>query len=183
MYKLAGKEPNIGWPRTFFQQKWAAKSKTRGYHGEHIPEKKWKRLFSRRLMSAVDMSPEYLAAHDGSEQAAGRGSGLSTTNVTAETYSRVAGLQGADSQPGRGMSVRMDTNKRIQDPIKNMTPYMHMTYAPLERRLDTAVFRALFASSIRQARQFVVHGGVKVNGKKVRPATPFYMRRIETNSR
>lgn len=49
-----------------------------------------------------------------------------------------------------------------------MTPYMQMTFAPLERRLDTAVFRALFASSVRQARQFVIHGAVKVNGKKVR---------------
>jgi ribosomal protein S4 len=44
---------------------------------------------------------------------------------------------------------------------------MHMTYFPTERRLDTAVWRALFASSARQARQFVVHGFVKVNGKKV----------------
>lgn len=42
-----------------------------------------------------------------------------------------------------------------------------MVYAPAERRLDTAIFRALFASSTRQARQFVVHGYVKVNGKTV----------------
>ena len=48
-----------------------------------------------------------------------------------------------------------------------MIPYMQMAFAPLERRLDTAIFRALFASSARQARQFVVHGAVKVNGKKM----------------
>jgi ribosomal protein S4 len=48
------------------------------------------------------------------------------------------------------------------------TPYMHMTFHPLERRLDTAIFRALFASSTRQARQFVTHGWVKVNGKKMK---------------
>lgn len=42
-----------------------------------------------------------------------------------------------------------------------------MTFHPLERRLDTAIWRALFASSVKQARQFVVHGGVKVNGKKM----------------
>ena len=41
-------------------------------------------------------------------------------------------------------------------------PYMAMTFAPLERRLDTAVFRAVFASSARPARQLVVHGAVKV---------------------
>ena len=45
---------------------------------------------------------------------------------------------------------------------------MNMVYAELERRLDTAIFRAMFASSARQAREFVVHGYVKVNGKKVR---------------
>lgn len=118
-------------------------------------------MFSRRLMSAVEMSPEYLAAHDGSEQAAGRGSGLSTTRLTAEDFSRVPKLN------ARTASDITNPNSRIEEPVKKMTPYMHMTYAPLERRLDTAVFRALFASSIRQARQFVVHGGVKVNGKKV----------------
>lgn len=47
------------------------------------------------------------------------------------------------------------------------TPYMNMTFWPLERRLDTAIHRALFASSVSQARQFVVHGFVKVNGKKM----------------
>lgn len=85
---------------------------------------------------------EYLARYDGSEQAAGRGSG-------------------ADSKTKRKAVPR--------------TPYMNMVYAPIERRLDTAIFRALFASSTRQARQFVVHGAVKVNGKKVHMAfTPRY---------
>jgi ribosomal protein S4 len=50
---------------------------------------------------------------------------------------------------------------------RNITPLMQMTYAPVERRLDMAVFRSLFATSIRQARLMVVHGAVTVNGKKV----------------
>lgn len=70
---------------------------------------------------------------------------------------------GANESAGRGSG--RDT-KEDDDPTP-LTPYMQMTYAPLERRLDTAIFRALFASSARQARQFVVHGAVKVNGKKV----------------
>lgn len=37
----------------------------------------------------------------------------------------------------------------------------------LELRLDNIVYRAGFASSIRQARQMVVHGHFLVNGKKV----------------
>ncbi len=123
--------------KTFFQQKWAAKSMTRGYHGEYIRERKWQDMFRPRMPSVVSMNYRDLARSDGSEHAAGRGSG-------------------PDRSPDE---KRLTTGK---------TPYMHMTYGPMERRLDMAVFRALFASSARQARQFVVHGFVKVNGKKVR---------------
>jgi ribosomal protein S4 len=80
------------------------------------------------------MDHKYLARYDGSEQAAGRGSGADT---------------------------------KAEQNTPPMTPYMQMTYYPIERRLDTAIFRALFASSTRQARQFCIHGLVKVNGKKV----------------
>jgi small subunit ribosomal protein S4 len=37
----------------------------------------------------------------------------------------------------------------------------------LERRLDTVVYRMGFARTIMQARQFVNHGHIQVNGKKV----------------
>jgi ribosomal protein S4 len=85
------------------------------------------------------MNPRYLAEYDGSEQAAGRGSGRDTADKFFNT-----------------IQVK-----------QKLVPFMHMTYAPIERRLDMAVWRAMFASSARQARQFVVHGMVKVNGKKV----------------
>ncbi|KAI4751651.1 alpha-L RNA-binding motif-containing protein [Aureobasidium sp. EXF-3400] len=129
--------------KTFFQQKWLAKSLTRAYHGEQIREGKWTRMFDRRLPAVVPMDYKLLARTDGSEQAQGRGSGL---NIT---------IKKDDS----------DGEQRESKPQR--TPYMHMTYFPTERRLDTAVWRALFASSARQARQFVVHGSVKVNGKKM----------------
>lgn len=134
LYSIAQlKPPNLA-NRTYFQQKWTAKSDTRAYHGEQIREKKWKRLFRRNLPAVVSMDHKYLAVYDGSEQAAGRGAGADSTEKTH---------------------------------IIPQTPYMQMTYYPIERRLDTAIFRSLFASSVRQARQFVVHGLVKVNGKKV----------------
>ncbi|OSS53229.1 hypothetical protein B5807_02559 [Epicoccum nigrum] len=133
LYSIAQlKRPDLG--RTFFQQKWTAKADTRAYHGEQIREKKWARQFKRSIPAVVSMDHKYLARHDGSEQAAGRGAGA-------------------------------DAQERARTPP--MTPYMQMTYYPTERRLDTAVFRALFASSVRQARQFCVHGLVKVNGKKM----------------
>ena len=37
----------------------------------------------------------------------------------------------------------------------------------LESRLDNLVYRLGFASSIRQARQMVVHGHIRVNGQKI----------------
>ncbi|KAI9376654.1 hypothetical protein BJX61DRAFT_488645 [Aspergillus egyptiacus] len=125
--------------RTHFQQKWRTKSAARAYHGEQVPETQWVRMFSRRIRSVVPMDPLSLAKDDGSQISAGRGSGLE------------------DNLPVR-------PGRRENDKI----PYTHMTFAPLERRLDVAIFRALFASSARQARQFVVHGAVTVNGKKMR---------------
>ncbi|KAL3418320.1 S4 domain-containing protein [Phlyctema vagabunda] len=125
-------------PQTFFQQKWKAKSVTRAYHGEHILEGHWKRMFRSRFRAVVPMSQQELASNDGSVWAEGRGSGLEEKPSNPPNYPRDWSI-----------------------------PYMQMTYAPMERRLDTAIFRALFASSARQARQFVVHGRVKVNGKKM----------------
>ncbi len=137
LYNLSRLKPINTAFYTFYQQKWAAKSMTRAYHGEQIREKQWQRMFTPHLNSVVPMDHRYLAEHDGSELAAGRGSGK--------------------EQPTKG---KMNRGKML-------IPYMHMTYAPIERRLDMAIFRALFASSARQARQFVTHGKVRVNGKKV----------------
>lgn len=47
------------------------------------------------------------------------------------------------------------------------TPFMLQTFAPLEKRLDFALFRAMFSSSVRQARQFILHGYVQVNGRRI----------------
>lgn len=89
------------------------------------------------------MDYKYLAEHDGSELAEGR---------------------------GQGQDIKLAFRERLPQ----RTPYMEMTYHPIERRLDTSIWRALFASSARQARQFVVHGFVKVNGKKVIKANCFF---------
>lgn len=53
------------------------------------------------------------------------------------------------------------------------TPVTLQTYAALEKRLEFALFRAMFASSVRQARQFILAGDVKVNGVVVKhPSFP-----------
>jgi len=75
---------------------------------------------------------------------------------------------GSEMGGGRGSGLD-DSNKKAPPE----TPYMYQTYAPMERRLDMAIFRAMFASSALQARQFVIHGFVKVNGKTLQ--YPNYM--------
>lgn len=136
--------------RTYFQQKYAAKQETRRYHGEHLTKRQWQNIFKHSLHSVVPMSAVSLAAGGGSEQAMGRGSGLELL------------------PPGR--RERMPGSPAG---IMGKVPYMNQMWAPMERRLDMAIFRAMFASSARQARQFVVHGFVNVNGKKMKH--PGYM--------
>ena len=83
-------------------------------------------------------------------------------------HNYLARYDGSEQAAGRGAGATAQDDPTMPPP----TPYMQMTYFPIERRLDTAIFRSLFASSVRQARQFVVHGLVKVNGKKVGPMVP-----------
>lgn len=145
-------------------------------------------MFSRRMLSVVNMDPEYMAHNDGAEQALGRGSGrhlpreddLSPWHGSGKTPSEVLRNSGgmlirhADrEEPDMGAEAR-ETAGHInpQEATTGSTPYMHMAFAPQERRIDVAIFRAMFASSVRQARQFVVHGAVTVNGQKVRGLTP-----------
>lgn len=172
--------------RTFFQQKWTAKALTRAYHGEHIKEQKWTRMFERRLRSVVDMNPVYMALNDGAEQATGRGSGLERPRPEDETpYRNLHGkAERSWKMPGgAGMAVfepLVDMNEvtsvsEMGEDVRTTnvqeqsgpTPYMNMAFAPIERRIDVAIFRAMFASSARQARNMVIHGKVKVNGQAV----------------
>ncbi len=47
----------------------------------------------------------------------------------------------------------------------------------LERRLDTVIYRAKFATTVFSARQLINHGHIKVNGKKVN--IPSYLIKTE----
>ncbi|KAJ5126123.1 hypothetical protein N7526_008300 [Penicillium atrosanguineum] len=76
----------------------------------------------------------------------------------------LAADDGSKASAGRGSGLE----KAEKGITKRLTPYTQMAFAPLERRLDVAIFRSLFASSTRQARQFVIHGAVTVNGHKMR---------------
>lgn len=182
LYNLATWTPRLTrFKRTFFQQKWYAKSVTRGYHAPQMRERDWARMFNRKQPAVIDIDPTYLAKYDGTEQSAGRGSGRQVLpgkegdQVNAANFSeydrRRHNLFRVTNQ-GKIPPYRYEKDVMVglqAKPMEKLTPYMQMTYAPLERRLDTAIFRAMFASSTLQARQFCIHGAVTVNGKKVRP--------------
>ncbi|KAJ5169015.1 uncharacterized protein N7482_004609 [Penicillium canariense] len=81
---------------------------------------------------------------------------MNTSDLAADDGSKVSAGRGSGLKEG-GPTQR-----------SRLIPYTQMAFAPLERRLDVAIFRSLFASSTRQARQFVIHGAVTVNGQKMR---------------
>ena len=64
--------------------------------------------------------------------------------------------------------AQLDASLRGDGAKIERTPYPLQTFAALEKRLDVALFRAMFASSVRQARQFILHGNVWVNGLKIK---------------
>ncbi|KAI9894044.1 MAG: mitochondrial 37S ribosomal protein nam9 [Vezdaea aestivalis] len=109
--------------------------------------------------SGFEEGNDLVAKDGGSEVMANKITGT-MANADAE-YGATIGYE-----PGK---VVQSTGEIVHNHVPlERTPFMQMLYAPIERRLDSAIHRALFASSIRQARQFVLHGGVKVNGKKMK---------------
>lgn len=120
---------------TMFQQKWKAKQLVRAYHGDWIPETKFKRHYL----------PDGLPP------------------IVADTTASARVPSTSSSRAGRDRDAAVPSNK---------VPLASMMFAELEKRLDTVVFRCCFADSVYRARMMVVHGKVKLNGRKVRSRQP-----------
>ena len=41
--------------KTLYQQKWYGKMNTRGYHGEHLTERRWARMFDPKLEDVAQL--------------------------------------------------------------------------------------------------------------------------------
>jgi ribosomal protein S4 len=124
--------------KTLFQQRWYAKRMTRAYHGDRITERRWQALFDRH------------------------GRWLPTGHSVGEDMSGLSNI--LRQTPGFGGAA--DATRSSIPPMNQRSTLASLTYAALERRLDIAVFRCLFAPSVYAAKQMVRHGKVKVNGKK-----------------
>ncbi|MCT4562928.1 MAG: 30S ribosomal protein S4 [Maledivibacter sp.] len=93
------------------------------------------------------------------------GNGQSRTNRKLSPY----GVQLLEKQRLRAYYEVMEKQFRryVKAAIKDKEKTGISLITKLECRLDNLVYRLNFASSIRQARQMVVHGHILVNGKKV----------------
>ncbi|KAL1411033.1 hypothetical protein Q8F55_001980 [Vanrija albida] len=129
--------------RTLFQQRWLAKRLTKGYHGDHILEKKFKRWFL----------PD----------------SLPTIRHNAGSEKKAAKVDVAKWVEGKARAGgRTDAERRAAALAKDaLAPVGTLMYGEVERRLDVVIFRACLAQSVWQARSYVTHGHVKLNGKTV----------------
>ncbi|KAG6883116.1 hypothetical protein C0993_007766 [Termitomyces sp. T159_Od127] len=53
-----------------------------------------------------------------------------------------------------------------EEAIKGMAPVGSLMFSEVERRLDIFLFRCCFVHSVYEARRLIIHGNVKLNGKK-----------------
>ena len=126
--------------KTLFQQRWAAKSLVRAYHGDFINEKSFKRWY------------------------------LPTTLPDVRSRRRVAGDDTLDlNKWAKQDKVVEKGTKVLQEDAENaqLAPVGSMMFAEVERRIDVFIFRACMAHSVYEARRMVVHGDVLLNGQKV----------------
>lgn len=129
-----------------YYQRYTAKRFMRAYHGDHLPETRFKRWYL-----PVDL-PSFVK--DG-----GSGSGSS------------AGASGGAEKSGGGLFSSLKTAASSSTSAESSTPRLPVSslmVREIERRLDTAVFRSCFARSIYEARAMVLAGKITLNGAKTK---------------
>lgn len=131
---------------TLFQQRWKAKRLVRGYHGDDIGEKKFKKWYLPQLIP--DVRPK-------------RPIGLATRSMDALRLGN------------RTKEAKMLEESIIKaDRELASAPVGSLMFIEVEKRIDTIVFRSCLATSVYQARHLVLSGRVKLNGEVCnRPGT------------
>lgn len=122
-----------------YHQRYTAKRFLRSYHGDHLPEKRFKRWFL-----PVDLPP--FVTNEASGADSKRSGGLFETIQGPNTASKSHGGNLAQEVP--------------------KLPVSSLMVREVERRLDTVVFRSCFARSIYEARAMVLAGSVSLNGTR-----------------
>lgn len=123
---------------TLFQQRWKAKRLVRGYHGDYIGEKKFKKWYLPELIP--DVRPRR------------------PMDRTIETM-KIANRSKE--------AVALDKTAKKEDEEFARSPVGSLMFIEIEKRIDTIVFRACLTTSVYQARHLVLAGRVKLNGAVV----------------
>ncbi len=114
----------------------------RGYHGDFINEKIFKRWYLPETLPDVRPADEALKKLDGEVE--------------------------LDKWASKEQIVKKVERMAEAERRKGLAPVGSLMFAEVERRIDVVIFRACFAHSVYEARRMVVHGSVLLNGKKVR---------------
>lgn len=127
---------------SLFQQRWKSKALVRGYHGDHINEKIFKRWYLPDTLPDVRPRQVILRPDDDKIQ----------LEIFRQRKNEVA---------------RREARRLEEEERRGMAPVGSLMFSEVERRIDVFLFRACFAHSVYEARRLVIHGNVMLNGKKV----------------
>ena len=145
---------------TMYQQRWRSKRFLRAYHGDWIPEKRFKRWFLP--VDLPSFVPPQVSAASGSTSGPRRG-GLFDKALKARRASTLA--ETAKDAAASSSSYATVTQQKVVEEMDPM-PTASLFMRDVERRLDVVVFRSCFARSAYESRAMVVQGKVKLNGVK-----------------
>ncbi|RDX49408.1 alpha-L RNA-binding motif-containing protein [Lentinus brumalis] len=129
----------VEYKETLNWRRWTAKALLRGYHGDFINEKIFKRWYLPETLPDVRPSEA-----------------LKKVEPSVEL-----GRWATKEQVAQKTQKRLDEEKR-----KGLAPVGSLMFTEVERRIDVVIFRACLAHSVYDARRMVIHGSVLLNGKK-----------------
>ncbi|CBQ69435.1 related to ribosomal protein S4 precursor, mitochondrial [Sporisorium reilianum SRZ2] len=145
---------------TMYQQRWRSKRFLRAYHGDWIPEKRFKRWFLPTDLPSF-VPPQVSAASASASTSGPRRGGLFDKALQA----RRAPTSPAQDAAASSSSYATVTQQKVVEDMDRM-PTASLFMRDVERRLDVVVFRSCFARSAYESRGLVVQGKVKLNGVK-----------------
>ncbi|EIN05476.1 alpha-L RNA-binding motif-containing protein [Punctularia strigosozonata HHB-11173 SS5] len=138
---------------SLFKQRWVSKALVRAYHGDFINEKIFKRYYLPQTLP--DVRPAKRTAATGP-----KGNLLDDT----KSLSLFARREGGLSKAARERDAERDS--ALAEEGDEVPPVASLMFSDVERRVDVFIFRACLAHSVYEARRMVIHGDVKLNGKK-----------------
>lgn len=146
---------------TMYQQRWRSKRFLRAYHGDWIPEKRFKRWFLPTDLPSF-VPPQVSAAAPSASSAGPRRGGLFDKALKARREPTAPDTAAVATSSKSYATVTQQKVVEEMDPMPTASLFMR----DVERRLDVVVFRSCFARSAYESRSMVVQGKVTLNGVK-----------------